>query len=125
MGEGAMETRFRTPTGEVQWMHAAPYAVRRAGDPASGEPGAELRDLVGAVFTSAKELRHLAEQLYAEEFVPVRTLAESGHFGVFALDGPAGRVTVHAERERHWHPFRITRVEAGDAAVARGEALAG
>jgi hypothetical protein len=119
-----METRFRTPTGEVQWMHAAPYPARRAGEPAAAGSGAELQDLVGAVFTSAKELRHLAEQLYAEEFVPVRTLAESGHFGVFALDGPAGRVMVHAERERHWHPFRITRLEAGGPVAARGEALA-
>jgi hypothetical protein len=120
-----METRFRTPTGEVQWMHAAPLAVRRAEDPAYGEDGgAQPQDLVGAVFTGAKELRHLAEQLYGEEFVPVRTLAESGHFGVFALDGPAGRVMVHAERERHWHPFRIIRVEATDDAVLHGEALA-
>lgn len=120
-----METRFRTPTGEVQWMHAAPYAVQRADDAASGESGgAEPRDLVGAVFTGAKELRHLAEQLYGEEFVPVRTLADSGHFGVFALDGPGGRVMVHAERERHWHPFRITRVEAAGHAVFQGEALA-
>jgi len=119
-----METRFRTPTGEVQWMHAAPYAVRHADDPASGGTGAGLQDLVGAVFTAAKELRHLAEQLFIEEFIPVRTLAESAHFGVFALDAPGGRVMVHAERERHWHPFRITRVEATDHAVLQGEALA-
>ncbi|HSU14584.1 hypothetical protein [Longimicrobium sp.] len=118
-----METRFRTPTGEVQWMHAAPYAVQRAD---FAEPGAGLRDLVGAVFTSAKELRHLAEQLFSEEFVPTRALAESAHFGVFAVDTPGGRVMVHAERERHWHPFRITRVEASpaDDALLRGEALA-
>jgi hypothetical protein len=120
-----METRFRTPTGEVQWMHAAPYAVQHGDDPASpGTGGAGQNDLVGAVFTGAKELRHLAEQLYGEEFVPVRTLAESGHLGVFALDGPAGRVMVHAERERHWHPFRVTRVEATEEAVLQGEALA-
>lgn len=115
-----METRFRTPTGEVQWMHGAPCAVQHAGDAV----GAEMQELVGAVFTAAKELRHLAEQLFIEEFVPVRTLAESAHFGVFALDAPAGRVMVHAERERHWHPFRITRVEATDHAVLQGEALA-
>jgi hypothetical protein len=125
-----METRFRTPTGEVQWMHAAPGAAAAAAEEAFGPASGErtgARELLGAVFTSAKDLRHLAEQHFAEEFIPTRVLAESSHFGVFALDAPDGRVTVHAERERHWHPFRITRVEQspGDAAPPRGEGLGG
>jgi hypothetical protein len=73
------------------------------------------QDLVGAMFTTPKELRHLAEQAFGEEFVPTRVLAESPHFAVFALDaGELGQVVVHAERGRHWYPFRVTRVETED-----------
>jgi len=81
--------------------------------------------LVGSMFTRAKELRHLAEQELGELFVPVEVLAESDHSAVFALrsDG-AGRILVHAERGRHWYPFRVTYVEAdlGGKAVAEPEA---
>ena len=72
-----------------------------------------VQELVGATFTSPKDLRHLAEQLFGEDFVPTTVLAESAHFGVFALSaGEQGRVVVHAERGRHWFPFRVTRVQA-------------
>lgn len=80
----------------------------------SGDGGrAAPQELVGAMFTTPKDLRHLAEQQFGEEFVPTRVLAESAHFAVFSLDSDArGAVIVHAERDRHWYPFRITRVEA-------------
>jgi hypothetical protein len=88
-------------------------------DPRGAERGVEgtvrPQDLVGAMFTTPKELRHLAEQAFGEEFVPTRVLAESPHFAVFALNaGELGQVVVHAERGRHWYPFRVTRVETGD-----------
>ena len=77
------------------------------------------RALVGAMFTSSKELRHLAEQELGELFVPVEVLAESDHSAVFALRSDAvGRIVVHAERGRHWYPFRVTYVEADGNAEA-------
>jgi hypothetical protein len=73
---------------------------------------ADAQGLVGAMFTTPKDLRHLAEQHFDELFVPVEVLADSGHAAVLVLrtDG-AGPLVVHAERERHWYPFRVTRVE--------------
>ena len=125
-----MGTEVRRPAGAVQWTHAAP----------SAEPGADgaaatlaegtapvLTELVGAMFTTPKELRHLAERELGELFVPVEVLAESAHTAVYTLHpGSLAPLLVYAERARHWYPFRVTRVEAvrvanrgnGDAARA-------
>jgi hypothetical protein len=69
-------------------------------------------EMVGAVFVNATELRHLAEREFGQLFVPVVTLADHERGGVFALQvRGTGRVVVHAEREREWHPYHITRIE--------------
>ena len=117
-----MSTEVRSPTGAIQWTHAAPSvepgADRAAADSAprdaSAEPaGAPLTELVGAMFTTPKELRHLAERELGELFVPVEVLAESAHTAVYTLHpGSLAPLLVHAERARHWYPFRVTRVEA-------------
>lgn len=74
------------------------------------------RDLVGALFTTAKELRHLAERHFGDLFVPTEILAQSDHFAVVRLQTDhLGPLTVHAERERRWQPFRVTRVEPARA----------
>jgi hypothetical protein len=124
-----METQVRRRAGAVQWTHAVPGGEAAAGGqpdiapqptatPAAAAVTAEydddapLRELVGATFSSAKELRHLAEREMGELFVPVELLAESEHVAVFTLHpGSLAPLLVHAERARHWFPFRITRVE--------------
>ena len=75
--------------------------------------GDTARELVGTVFTTAKDLRHIAEQHFSELFVPVEMLADSDRTAVLRMrTATYGALLVHAERERHWHPFRVTRVEA-------------
>ena len=124
-----METQVRRRAGAVQWTHAVPggegategqpdIAPGVASPPAPAATSAEydedapLRELVGVTFSSAKELRHLAEREMGELFVPVELLAESEHCAVFTLHpGSLAPLLVHAERARHWMPFRITRVE--------------
>ena len=115
-----METQVRRGTGAVQWTHAAPGAEALTDgqpdieprEPSAGDEDAPLRELVGTTFSSAKELRHLAEREMGELFVPVELLAESEHCAVFTLHpGTLAPLLVHAERARHWFPFRITRVE--------------
>ena len=70
-------------------------------------------ELVGSMFTTAKELRHLAEQQYGDLFVPTEVLTQDDHSAVLRLHPDhRGALTVHAERECHWHPFRVTRVDA-------------
>jgi hypothetical protein len=78
-------------------------------------------DLTGAMFITLKELRHLAEQHYGQLFVPVEVLSKSTLRMVVELRLDAlGRVVLHAERARHWHPYRITRIEtARDAKLLR------
>lgn len=86
---------------------------RGAGDPRM----AAAQELVGVMFTTAKELRHIAEQHFVEEFVPTETVEESAMRTVVALrTGALGTLLVYAERERHWYPFRAIRVD-----VARPE----
>lgn len=122
-----MGTEVRRPKGAIQWTHAAPPA-EADGDGAATDiaPGASsseaeaalLKELVGAVFTTPKELRHLAERELGELFVPVEVLAESAHTAVYTLHpGSLAPLLVHAERARHWFPFRVTRVEP--ARIAR------
>lgn len=114
-----MGTQVHGMAGEAQrsppaWENGA----EENGRAAAGAP----RALVGAMFTSAKELRHLAEQELGELFVPVEVLAESDHSAVYALrSDAAGRIVVHAERGRHWYPFRVTYVEADGPAASTGQ----
>lgn len=134
-----MGTEVRKPAGAIQWTHAAPLTESGAADAGAGERRVEdgaqalLTELVGAMFTSPKELRHLAERELGELFVPVEVLAESAHTGVFTLHpGSLAPLIVHAERERQWTPFRVTRVEParirargdGDAPAAEKETAA-
>jgi hypothetical protein len=113
-----MSGELRGRAGEA-WRAAASrggYAVSAPAFAPADERAGGAQDLIGAMFSTPKELRHLAEQQFGEEFVPTRVLAESAHFAVFSLDaGERGQVVVHAERDRHWYPFRITRVEPATA----------
>lgn len=131
-----METQVRRRAGAVEWTHAVPgsdaaadgqadIAPRYVANPASTaatagyDEDAPLKELVGITFSSAKELRHLAEREMGELFVPVELLAESEHVAVFTLHpGSLAPLLVHAERARHWFPFRITRVEPVRAHVS-------
>jgi hypothetical protein len=125
-----MGTEVRRPKGAIQWTHAAPPA-EADGDGAGPDvaPGASseaeaalLKELVGAVFTTPKELRHLAERELGELFVPVEVLAESAHTAVYTLHpGSLAPLLVHAERSRHWFPFRVTRVESVRTAARDGQ----
>jgi len=74
---------------------------------------ATAHDLVGTMFTTPKDLRHLAEQQFGEEFVPTEVRHEGEHTLTLELRlARLGTLLVYAERERHWYPYRITRVEA-------------
>lgn len=71
--------------------------------------------LMGALFTTAKDLRHLAEQALGQLFVPVEVLSSGAdHADVVLRPAGLGEIIVHAERERHWYPFQITRIEHVD-----------
>jgi hypothetical protein len=124
--EERMSTEARRPAGAIQWRHAAPSAESGkdgAGTDAAFSVPAEpvLTELVGALFTTPKELRHLAERELGELFVPVEVLVESAHTAVYTLHpGSLAPLLVHAERARHWYPFRVTRVEAARLA-GRGD----
>jgi len=84
------------------WESAAASRAQRA-------PGDEL---LGLMFMRPKELRHLAEQSFGVLFVPLRTITRQRHSMVVALRHPDhGELVVHAERARHWYPYRITRIE--------------
>ncbi|HEU0301767.1 MAG TPA: hypothetical protein VFR37_20100 [Longimicrobium sp.] len=69
-------------------------------------------ELLGVMFTTAKELRHAAEQVLEQEFIPTELLAEDERFADLVLrPAGSGEIRVRAERERHWYPFRVTRVD--------------
>jgi hypothetical protein len=70
------------------------------------------RDLLGRYFSTAKELRHLAESC-GFSFVPVEVV-EPGEREIQLVLRPQGLgdVLVHAARSQHWHPFYIQSVEA-------------
>lgn len=81
------------------------------------EPGGEdrlarmRRELLGAVFTTAKDLRHQAEAT-GFLFVRVETVdAEADHGHWVLRPGERGELHVHAERAQPWHPYRVTRIE--------------
>jgi hypothetical protein len=68
-------------------------------------------ELVGMMFTTPKELRHLAEEHYGELFVPTEVVAEGGRYGLFALTVGGGRIIVRAERTGPRAPYEIIRIE--------------
>jgi hypothetical protein len=69
--------------------------------------------LLGMVFSTPKDLRHSAEQVLGQEFVPTEVLSEDETSAELRLRPPGmGEIHVHAERERHWYPFQITHVDA-------------
>lgn len=74
--------------------------------------GAQAEELLGTVFTTPKDLRHAAEQVLGQEFIPTEVVSEDETTADLVLR-PAGmpEIHVHAERERHWYPYEITRVE--------------
>lgn len=73
---------------------------------------APAEELLGIVFTTAKDLRHSAEQVLGQEFVPTEVVSEDERTADLVLR-PEGmpEIHVHAERERHWYPYEITRVD--------------
>lgn len=70
-------------------------------------------ELLGLVFSTPKDLRHSAEQVLGQEFVPTEVVNEDETSADLRLR-PAGmsEIHVHAERERHWYPFEVTHVDA-------------
>ncbi|HEX6367679.1 MAG TPA: hypothetical protein VF006_02025 [Longimicrobium sp.] len=74
--------------------------------------GAPTDELLGIVFTTPKDLRHSAEQVLGQEFVPTEVVCEDETTADLVLR-PTGmhEIHVHAEREHHWSPYEITRVE--------------
>lgn len=80
-----------------------------------GHTTTELRqaeELLGAMFTTPKEIRHLAEQNLGQLFVPTEVIHEDEHTADLVLrPSGMGEIHVHAERERSWYPFLITRVD--------------
>jgi hypothetical protein len=82
------------------------------------------QELVGALFTTPKNLRHLAEQEFGQLFVPTELLMEGARHAMLALTvDRIGRVVVHAERPRKRNPFVVTRVDL--PRTAQTHALAG
>jgi hypothetical protein len=72
-------------------------------------PGEEL---IGATFTTPKELRHLAEEAYGELFVPTDVVAEAAGYALFAIRVAGGRLIVRAERPGRGYPYVVTRLDA-------------
>ena len=80
-----------------------------------GTAGSDLgaaEELLGLVFSTPKDLRHSAEQVLGQEFVPTEVVSEGENSADLRLR-PAGmgEIIVHAERERHWYPYEVTRVD--------------
>ncbi|MBW3572718.1 MAG: hypothetical protein KY467_16605 [Gemmatimonadetes bacterium] len=74
--------------------------------------GAPAAELLGIVFTTPKSLRHSAEQVLGQDFIPTEVLSEDERTADLVLR-PTGmpEIHVHAERARHWYPYEITHVE--------------
>jgi len=111
-----MDRQIRRPAREAQRIRPATHAggrmdarFRTVGDDRSDAAQA----LMGQLFSTAKELRHITEQTFGELFVPTDTLEHDRLRTVIALKTRvAGTLVVTAERERHWYPFRVVRVDA-------------
>jgi hypothetical protein len=78
----------------------------------AGNPLGAAEELLGLVFSTPKDLRHSAEQVLDQEFVPTEVVSADENSADLRLR-PAGmgEIIVHAERERHWYPYEITRVD--------------
>jgi hypothetical protein len=79
-------------------------------------PAPELgraEELVDVMFANSKELRHQAEQILGRLFVRTEVVHEDEQSAQMILrpDGMP-EIHVHAARERHWYPYRITRVDS-------------
>lgn len=125
-GEPEGGAAMRVPDSDPQDSAAPPATIRwdyawfvpagaRPGAAASPSPSDAIMQadlLTGAMFTTPKELRHMAEQEFGALFVPTEVVAASPGRITLALTVPGvERLLVHAERERRWYPYRVTRVE--------------
>ena len=73
----------------------------------------QAEELMGLLFTSPKDLRHQAEQILGELFVPTEVVSTGENAADLVLRvASTGEIHVHAERERHWYPYQITRVDS-------------
>ncbi len=113
-----MDRQLRRPAREAQRIRPVPSGGRldpRGFEPRGrtpGERGPAAQDLVGVMFNTPKELRHAAEQHFGEQFVRTEVLEIRPLRAVITLrPDSVGPLVVYAERERHWYPFRIARVE--------------
>jgi hypothetical protein len=122
-----IDRQLRRPAREAQRTRPTAYAGTRMDVRfRSAEDRHEAAQaLVGQMFSTPKELRHVTEQQFDELFVPTETLERGRLRAVIALKTQgAGTIVVYAERERHWFPFRVVRVDAPRLelrATARGE----
>lgn len=74
--------------------------------------------LLGATFTTPKDLRHLAEQCLGQLFVPTEVVHAGDRAATLLLRPEGmGEILVQAERERRWSPYVITRVEHAGASA--------
>jgi hypothetical protein len=72
----------------------------------------QAEDLAGLLFSTPKDLRHKAEEVLGELFVPIEVLSAGEESADIVLRPPgSGEIHVHAERERHWYPYQITHVD--------------
>ncbi|HET7461045.1 MAG TPA: hypothetical protein VFJ82_07345 [Longimicrobium sp.] len=112
-----MDRQLRRPAREAQRIRPAAYTGARGWDGRGRNGGGDDRgdtgqELVGLMFSTPKELRHVAEQHFGELFVPTEVVESARLRAVIALKTErAGTLLVHAERERHWYPFRVVRVD--------------
>lgn len=68
--------------------------------------------LYDVMFTTPKELRHAAEQTLGRLFVPMEVVRAGPNAADVVLRPEGlGEIHVHAERERHWYPYHITRID--------------
>lgn len=70
-------------------------------------------ELFGARFSNPRELRVRAEAALGDREVPLEVLSRDDRETRIVLRPGSGQaVLVRAERRRHWHPYRITAMEA-------------
>jgi len=109
-----MDRQLRRPAREAQRIRPAGYTGGRGFDSRPRGDGRDeaAQDLVGLMFSTPKELRHVAEQHFGELFIPTEVLESARLRAVISLQSErAGTLLVYAERERHWYPFRVVRVD--------------
>jgi hypothetical protein len=82
--------------------------IAQAKDPALHQ----VECLTGLLFSTPKDLRHKAEEVLGELFVPTEVLnAGEDAADIILRSSGFGEIHVHAERERHWYPYQVTRVD--------------